>query len=116
MSATYPTPREFNRWYDTDKGATAIRYQKEEWGYPIFLVRAPLAKGGFVVATGCRWFTLEAAINHWTKRKSQEFGCECSQCRPDNNKVRARARQMLKLLPTLKRRAARYGWLKKSRT
>ena len=116
MSATYPTHGEFIRWVDTRKGAAVIRRQKEGWGYSIFLVRAPLAKGGFIIAAGCRWLTPKQAADHWMVRRSLRFSCECSACLPDNNRIRSRARHMLKLLPTLRRRAARYGWLKKSRT
>lgn len=84
--------------------------QPENFGYQIVLTRA--TKGaGYRIVSGCRDFTPTQALKHWTDRpKELNAICgdpNCTSCRVVND----RARKMVALLPKLKARARRYGWL-----
>lgn len=93
--------------------------QPENYGHLIRLHRS--AADGYRIVAGCRDFTPKEAAAHWTMRArsstgsliKQDDGCgiRCNICRVEAVNARDRAKNMLALLPKLKQRARRYGWL-----
>ncbi len=92
--------------------------QPEHFGHTI-----SLARDGVVVriVAGCRCFSFAEAKKHWAmrarssiaslRRQDSSCGPSCSECVSGAKEARTRARNMLALLPTLKKRARSYGWL-----
>lgn len=90
----------------------SIRRQKEFFGYTIYLVRRPKREGGYAVMSGCRFFTPDAARDHWMERRGwQSSSPDTEVGKRVTAAVAGRAFNMVALLPKLKRRARSYGWL-----
>lgn len=96
--------------------ARSPQLQPENFGYEIMLRPAPKVDGGFRIVSGCRDLSLTQALRHW--QGAAESGTLCTparQARCDGCQHilerRKRATNMLALLPKLKQRARRYGWL-----
>jgi hypothetical protein len=110
MTAKFLTRRRYEALEGIDqnklKKMPGVRLQRENYGWPIYLVRQ---RSRVIVAAGCRWFTLEQALKHWTQRAAAPL---CTLCRVGDgcNKDQVRARKMLRLLPKIRQRARSLRW------
>lgn len=104
---TYLSRETFRHLRDAEKlsGQATVALQKENFGWPIYLVRQLNEP---IVAAGCRWYPFELAQAHWGEMASKR-PCRrgCTVCKEE----KTRGTDMIALLPKLKRRARRLGWL-----
>lgn len=84
------------------------KLQKEHFGFNIWLVRDK--RTGYRIHAGCRNFSHAKAVKHWNyvRRHTYYYG-GCTTFAYHSYR-RMRARNMLELLPKLKKRAYNYGW------
>jgi hypothetical protein len=91
-----------------NRGRYIIRLQPENYGWPINLCFNTRYKEVTVLA-GCRDLDLVMAKQHWTAVRHHKNESVFNWVTPER---RQRAANMLALLPKLRRRAIRYGWIK----
>lgn len=109
MSSIYPTESDVRFHINRESIPTlSIVLLKENYGWPIYMVRATPDDGGVMIKAGCRWFTLSEAIKHWGKPSAQlcKTPRGCITCED----IRKRYRAMTRLLPQVRERAVKLGW------
>jgi len=95
--------------------------RKEDYGYPIYAVRQKPTKynpEGFVVYSGCRWFTPTRARAHWGTNAAMTMksyiGCDCVSCTSRFRQQIKRGKAMVVLIPKLVAQVKRRGWARKT--
>lgn len=119
--------------YSKKFAKTNIYTPKEsfKWGYDIVMIRQDPKKvpQGFIIKSGCRWFTPAKAMSHWRggidfqnyksvkEALTRNNCCDCRACVRNNMIVdptwMIRQNGMALLIPKLIRKAKQLGWAAK---